>query len=298
MSPSGSGIVHVLGEVMVDTVARIAEPLARDSDTPAAIADVEGGSAANTAAWLATEGVPVDLIASVGADDLGDRALARLAEAGVHLSVSRHPTLPTGRCVVIVGADGERTMLPDPGANAVILPGDIDTEDWAIGDHLHVSGYSLMRSSAREAALAALAAARDLRLSVSLDASSAEPLRATGPERFLSTCLPGDILFANVDEAAVLSGSTDPGGAATALAARGLTAIVKAGAAGAFAATEGRQWHVPAVPVGQVLDTTGAGDAFAAGFLAAWRVQADVADALEGATRLAARALTRWGARP
>ena len=298
MSPRESGIVRVLGEIMVDTVARIAAPLALDSDTPATITDLEGGSAANTAAWLATEGVSVDLIACVGVDALGDRSLARLAESGVHLSVRRNPDLPTGRCVVIVGSGGERTMLPDPGANAAISPNDIDTHGWAIGDHLHVSGYSLMRPRSRDAALAALSAARDLRLAVSVDASSAEPLRVTGPERFLSDCVPGDILFANVDEAAVLTGSRDPAAAATALAARGLTAIVKAGAGGAYAAADGHQWHMPAAPVGEVLDSTGAGDAFAAGFLAAWRLHADMPDALQRATRLSARAITRWGARP
>ena len=298
MSASEAGIVRVLGEVMVDTVARIAAPVARDSDTPASIAEIEGGSAANTAAWLAAEGVPVDLIACVGADDLGDRSLARLAATGVHLSVRRHAELSTGRCVVIVDAGGERTMLADPGANAALSPDDIDTRGWTTGDHLHVSGYSLMRPRARDAALAALSAARDLHIAVSLDTSSAEPLRVTGPEHFLSPCMPGDILFANVDEAAVLTGSSDPADAAAALAARGLTAIVKAGAAGAYAAAGGHHWHVPAERVEEVLDTTGAGDAFAAGFLAAWPLNADMPDALRCATRLSARAITRRGARP
>lgn len=292
-----AGTVRVIGEVMIDTVAYATAPLAMGSDTPATIAEHHGGSAANVAAWLAHLGVAVELIASVGVDETGQRALAALAEAGVALHVSRRPDLPTGRCVVLVAPDKERTMLPDPGANAVLDPGDIGVDCWTSGDHVHVSGYSLMRPGARRAAVSALVHAQSAGLSISIDASSSAPIAEMGALAFLDLCPPATILLANADEAAALTGETDPMLAAGLLAARGLTAVIKAGPDGAVAARGSHRWRVGAVPT-HVTDTTGAGDAFAAGFLASWRASQDIAESLSAATRLAAHAVGTRGARP
>jgi sugar/nucleoside kinase (ribokinase family) len=293
----GSDTIHVVGEVMVDVIALASGELARGSDTPATISDRDGGSAANLAAWLASLGTPVTLIARVGADARGDAALASLAGAGVRLAVARDPHRPTGRCVVIVTPDGERTMLPDPGANAGLIAADLPSDQWSSGDHLHVSGYSLLREGSRDAALAALATARELGLTVSVDASSAEPVRAVGAPAFLSWLHPGDVLFANAAEATALTGEPDPSRALAALADRGLVAVVKLGSRGAAAARGDVRWEVDADEA-QVADTTGAGDAFAAGFLTAWVEDRDLAVALALGTRVAARAVSHPGGRP
>jgi len=101
----------VLGDLMVDVVARIADPLAHASDTPARISVQGGGSAANTAAWAASIGTDVALVCRVGDDDrAGD-----LRGVDVHAAVDSER--PTGTCIVLVEPGGERTMLPDPGAN-------------------------------------------------------------------------------------------------------------------------------------------------------------------------------------
>ena len=166
-----SPLIRVLGEVMVDVLARTSTAPAPGSDAPASISDEEGGSGANVAAWLADLRVPVELVARVGDDSRGAAALAVLDAAGVTLRVARDAERATGRCVVIVTPDGERTMFPDPGANARLAVSDLDGLPWRAGDHLHVSAYSLLREGSREAALTALGRARAAGLSVSIDAS-------------------------------------------------------------------------------------------------------------------------------
>ena len=293
---TADGIIRVLGEVMVDTVVVLEAPVQMDTDTPASIEDYDGGSAANLASWLAEVGTSVELIACVGDDAPGQRAIDALARQGVGLRVRRSSGLATGRCVVLVGPDGERTMLPDPGANADLRAQDLGAQAWLAADHLHVSGYTLMRPGARDAARTALESARASGLSISIDASSAEPLRQMAGG-LLPWCAPGDVLFANADEAEVLTGERDPHDAAAALSRSGLVAVVKAGSRGAYLAQHASVVHAPAVDA-RIRDTTGAGDAFAAGYLAAWRSGADEPAALVAATRLAALAVGRPGGRP
>lgn len=290
-------MIRVLGEVMVDVIVATSADPAPGSDSPARVTDQDGGSAANLAAWLAELGLPVELIARVGDDDRGRRARDRLAAAGVALSVSVDPTLPTGRCVVVVTPDGERTMFPDPGANIALGPASIDPTAWVRGDHLHASGYSLLREGSRAAALTALARARDRDMTVSVDASSEAPLLSVGPEAFLSWLSPGDVLFANAAEARALTGGAPADEAVGVLARRGLIAVVKTGSDGAVCGQGTQRWRAPA-EAAAVRDTTGAGDAFAAGFLASWTRDADVGAALGLATRTAARAVVQPGGRP
>lgn len=289
--------IRIIGEVMVDVIAHTSSPPAPGSDAQASVTDQDGGSAANVAAWLADLGVPVELTARIGADARGDGALARLETAGVTVNAARDTSLPTGRCVIIVAQDGERTMFPDAGANARLAESDINTGSWCAGEHLHVSGYSLLREGSRAAVLGALGKARAAGLTVSVDASSEAPLRALGPEVFLSWLEEGDLLFANAAEARALAGDTSPERAMALLADRGLLAVVKLGGAGALAAMTDRRWSVAAVPT-LARDTTGAGDAFAAGFLASWTEDGDVEEALRLATRIAARAVSQEGGRP
>jgi sugar/nucleoside kinase (ribokinase family) len=295
MTPTST--IRIVGEVMVDVIAHVSSTPAPGSDTPATITDEDGGSAANVAAWLADLGAPVQLIARIGDDARGSAALDQLAAAGVAVSAVRDPVFPTGRCMVLVTPDGERTMFPDPGANAHLASMDIDPTAWLPGDHLHVSGYSLLRQGSRDAALTALAEARRRGLTVSVDASSEAPLRIVGAEIFLGWLEEGDLLFANAAEARALTSQLPPADALDYLAGRGLTPIIKMGAEGAVAARGDERWSAPAEPA-RVHDTTGAGDAFAAGFLSSWVSQGDMAAALGRATRIAARAVTGAGGRP
>lgn len=284
--------VVCIGDVMVDVQAQLPGPLAPGSDTPAPVTVSGGGAAANTAAWLASAGCAATLVGRVGSDAFGRRALEDLAAAGVDVEMTVDPRLPTGICIVLVGPDGERTMIPSAGANSVggVVP------ELTAGDHLHVSGYALFHPEARAAALCAVIAARSLELPLSVDAASAAPLRRYGAQRFLDDVSPA-LLFANRDEAAVLADTADEEAAVRALALRCGQAIVKCGADGALW-SDGSQLITVAARRVPVLDSTGAGDAFAAGVLAARARGAAVRDWLEAGHELAARAVQQAGARP
>jgi sugar/nucleoside kinase (ribokinase family) len=289
--------VVVVGDVMVDVVARMAEPLRAGSDTAAQVTTRPGGSAANVAAWLATAGVPVTLVARVGDDDVGRGAMAELRARGVDPVVAIDDALATGTCVVLVDAAGERSMLPDPGANAALGPAGLPADRFVAGAHLHLTGYALLRPGSRAAALHALALARAAGMTISVDPSSAAPLRAAGPERFLEWVAGAGVLLPNRDEAAALTGHDDPATAARALAPHVAAVVVTLGADGALWHDRERTLTVPAAAGAAVLDTTGAGDAFAAGFLAAWLAGAAPAEALAAGGRFAARAVGVLGAR-
>jgi ribokinase len=289
--------VVCLGDLMIDVLARLPRPLAPGSDTPAPIQLYGGGSAANTAAWLVLAGVPTTFVGRVGDDVLGHHALDELASDGIDLAVSLDPIRPTGTCIVLVDVGGERTMVPCAGANAGL--GEADLPAGLFGPHslLHVSGYALFTSGSRPAAVEALAGARAAGCAISLDTASAAPLAEVGGERFLSWIGAGLLLFANRDEARVLSGSADPTAAARSLGARCGEAIVKCGAEAAVWSDGIEVGAVPA-PAAVALDSTGAGDAFAAGVLAARIAGRSVPTFLRAGHALAARAISQPGARP
>jgi sugar/nucleoside kinase (ribokinase family) len=278
--------VAVLGDVMADVVAAVSGPLARGSDTPARVRLSGGGQGANVAAWLGALGVPVAFVGRVGDDVAGREALAALTALGVDVRVAVDVTRPTGSCVVIVEPDGERTMLPDPGANDA--PAELPDGLLRAGDHLHVAGYALLREGSRPGALAALDAARAAGATTSLDPSSAALL-----DRGSFSGLRFDVVRANLDELRALTGGDDP----RALCALAAEVVVTLGAGGAVWTDGTRGEHVPAEPA-EVVDTTGAGDAFVAGLLAARSQGAGPREALAAGCRTAARVLARTGGRP
>jgi sugar/nucleoside kinase (ribokinase family) len=292
--------VVAVGDLMVDVVAAAAAPLAHASDTEARVRWTGGGAAANVVAWLAEQGVGVALVARAGDDVAGRGAVAELREAGVDVHVGVDGARATGTCVVVIGADGERTMLPDRGANLALAPDDLPAQLFTRGNHLHLSGYVLLHDGPRAAGLVALDHAREAKMTISIDPASAAPLRAAGVERVLEWIAGADTLLPNLDEARVLTGEDDPEAAARALAARAHAreVVVTLGPGGALWTDGTAVVRVPAPPVADVVDTTGAGDAFAAGWLAARARGADPTTALTVACALGARAVSRAGARP
>jgi sugar/nucleoside kinase (ribokinase family) len=290
--------VVVVGDVMVDVLASMSGPLAHGSDTPSRVTTAGGGSAANVACWLARQGVPTSYVGKVGDDPLGRESVVALHGCGVTTYVSHDHERTTGTCVVLVEPGGERSMLPDSGANTTLRPADLPQEPFRPGAHLHLSGYTLLNEGCREAALAAISMANAAGMTVSVDPSSAAPLRSVGAARFLAWTRGVDLLLANRDEAAVLAGTADPHQAAQQLGDDYREVVVKLGADGAL-------WHrgfisasAPAERGVEVVDTTGAGDAFAAGFLASWLLHPEPETALAAGNRLAARAVSVVGARP
>src|ERR1700719_5238664 len=147
--------VVVIGDLMTDTVAHARLALARGSDTPAAVTMHGGGSGANIAAWMAADGGDVAFVGRRGADIAGRNRDMELMGYGVDARLVMDPERPTGTCVVMVTHKGDGTMMSDPGANAALSPDDLPKDLFTPGRHLHVSGYTLINSGSRSAALAA-----------------------------------------------------------------------------------------------------------------------------------------------
>jgi sugar/nucleoside kinase (ribokinase family) len=284
--------IAVAGDVMTDVVAALSGPVAPGSDTAARIALGGGGAGANVAVWLARAGATVTLIGRVGDDSAGRDAAAALRAEGVDTRLAIDPARPTGTCIVLVEPGGERSMLPDAGANAGLEPVALPPD----AVHLHVAGYALLHPGSRPAACALLAAAQTAGLSVSIDPSSAAPLRRAGASAFLGWVAGAGMLLPNRDEATALTGIADPVAAARTLTRHAREVVVKLGAQGALWTDGESEVRAAALPVA-VVDTTGAGDAFAAGLLAARVAGAGPAEALRAGCTLAAAAVGRRGGR-
>jgi len=282
--------VLVVGDLMVDVVVAHQEPIAIGSDTPARVRLAGGGSAANTACWLAALGEAPHLMAARGDDGFGAMAAAELDAAGVSFVGPVLDDEPTGTCVVLVSADGERSMLPDRGANdrlpmSAIVGGLDPMPDW-----VHLSGYAILHEGSRNAGRAALSAGIAGGAVVSVDAASTAPIKAVGADAFLNWIDGASIVFANDQEVEAL------GGVRAVLDHVGAV-VVKHGAAGATWTDGSVTVSAEGFPV-DAIDTTGAGDAFAAGWIAATRLGADPQAALADAVRSGATAVTHPGARP
>lgn len=287
--------IIAFGDVIDDIVVVPLEKIRADTDTTSSIRFRPGGTAANTASWLGFSGAQVDFVGTVGADDV-ERHSHALERCGVTTHLAPHPTLPTGTIVVLV--DGEqRTMLTERGANAELHPDMVTDALLEAAAVLHFSGYSLFGSHDPAAFTGLIARAHAHGVTVSVDPGSAGFIRDFGVEAFLDAIAGADILFPNLEEGQVLTGLVEPGAVAEALAERFAVVALTMDAQGALVATSGSATtRIPAV-VSQLVDPTGAGDSFSAGFLAEWVRSADVVAAASAGAQLAARAVAQIGAR-
>jgi sugar/nucleoside kinase (ribokinase family) len=286
--------VLVVGDVMTDVLARLDEPFARGSDAAARISERPGGSAATFAARLAQAGVAVDFVGRVGAADV-ERISDAFRRAGVTPWLAGDPVAPTGRLIAVVEPSGERSFLTDRGANDALALADIPLAAFEGASWLHLTGYSFQHPETRAVARALLARAGGV--PVSVDPGSAAPLRAMGAANFLNWTAGAALLLPNADEAAALTGQEDPRHQRAQLANCYPLVVIKRGAAGAEAIVGDRIWSTPAPPTA-VVDTTGAGDAFAAAFIAA-RLNGDsIETCLERAVEAGAAATRVLGGWP
>ena len=232
-----------LGDLILDVVVGLDGPLVAGDDRAATTRVGAGGQGANVAAWAATLGAAARYVGKRGADPAGELAARELAGYGVELA---GPVAGRGGVVVSLAAGGERSMASDRGSATELEPGELDPR-WFDADVLHVSGYALLREPASSAAERAVELARRARARISLDLSSwslvDEPFRERAGR------VAPDIVFATERERDVF-GELDS------------VWVVKRGADGVR--VDGVD-H-PALPA-EIVDPTGAGDAFAAGFL-------------------------------
>ncbi|MEX2625477.1 MAG: PfkB family carbohydrate kinase [Ilumatobacteraceae bacterium] len=315
-------LLTVLGDLVEDIVVWPAGPWRAATDNPASIARSRGGSAANVAVVAAAagvsgvSGVATRFVGRVGDDDTGRRLVAGLGSAGVDVRVQVGAG-STGTIVVVVEPDGERTMFNDRGVAAGLERID---DEWLAGTTvLHVPAYAFDPPSARTVVIEAAARVRAGGGAVSVDVSAESLVDAIGAETFRSLLdeMAPTWVFANRTEADALGLAPGPGpghgpgGAGPSggpppwgWPPPGRHHVVKDGPrpavvlSGTSPGADPTRLEVPAPIVADVRDTTGAGDAFAAGFLRAVMAGADLEAACHAAHRTAATVLTTPGASP
>jgi sugar/nucleoside kinase (ribokinase family) len=283
----GDGVLTVIGDLVEDVVVWTAAPIRHGTDNAATVHRSRGGSAANVAA-LAASVVATRFVGRVGADGVGSSLVAALTADGVDARVQRGGR--TGAVVVLVDETGERTMFPDRGASVGLerVP-----PDWLVGTAvLHVPAYGFGAEPAASSILGAVHEVRRSGAALSVDVSATTLVEHVGVDAFRTLLdeLRPELLFANREEAEIL-------GLDASTPSPGCVFVVKDGPRPAVVVDAGgHHERVPAPAVPRVMDTTGAGDAFAAGFLGAWMQGAALDAACRAGHGFAARVLAAPGA--
>jgi ribokinase len=266
-------LICTLGDLLLDVIVLTDDAAGPDKEGTVETRVGAGGQSANVAAWAAQLGADARFVGKRGSDGAAELAAQELAARGVEL-LGPVEEGRGGIVVSLVSPDGSRTMLSDRGVAPLLRAEELEVRWFSGCDWLHLSGYSLLRRPIEEAAAKATGAVQAQGGRVSVDLASASGIDAYGPERLLGRLelLSPDVVFANEGELAAIGG-TVPG-----------TLVIKRGADG-FSA-DGQDY--PAVDA-EVVDTTGAGDALAAGYLVG---------GAELAAKAAARCVAKLGAMP
>jgi sugar/nucleoside kinase (ribokinase family) len=262
--------IVVVGDLMVDVVLAPVRALATGTDVPGRVMLRQGGSAANTARWLARLGARSTLVCTVGRDPEGRALVSALEGDGVRVRATRVTGERTGRIGVLVAPGGERSFVADRAAADRLAPADLPASTFRV-DLLHLPAYSLLGDPLGLAGRRAIELARAGGALVSLDLSSVGPLLADGRRaalRLVREAAP-DVLFATRIEAEALIGGRHLAG----LAEHASIVVIKQGRAGATVLAGSGDDRIAfdvATTAIEAADTTGAGDAFDAGFLVGW----------------------------
>lgn len=287
-------MLAVVGDIVEDIVVWTSGPITLGTDNQSTIFRTRGGSAANVAGFAASTH-PTRFIGCIGDDYVGQFLVDELTSAGVDVCVQRAGT--TGTIAVLIGEDGERTMFPNRAASTMLESVDVS---WLDGVRmLHIPAYSFDGEPIRSTTLELIAQATARNIDISLDASSTHIIAKHGVENFkeLLAEIEPRFLIANFDEAQLL-GFHQPDTAQALLSRMPTTVCVLK--AGSEPTQVLRHRHDPLIvavaPVSQIIDTTGAGDAFAAGFLTSFLSTADLVQACESGHSRARMVLQSPGA--
>lgn len=262
--------------------------------------EISGGSAANTLAGLAALGARCAFVGQVADDQLGQVFAHDIRAGGIHFATPPRQGEPsTARCLIFVTPDGQRTMNTFLGASQYLPASALDTGTIASAKVLYLEGYLWDPEEPRAAMRQAIETARAAGRQVALTLSDAFVIARHG-EDFRALIADGliDILFANEVELAAMTGEDDFDAGVAALAPKVPVLVVTRSEKGAVAVARGERAEVPAEPVTQVVDTTGAGDLFAAGFLAGHVRGEPLATCLRMGAIAAAEVIGHYGARP
>lgn len=289
--------VLVVGDVMTDVIVTPEGPIVFGSDRRAAIESRPGGSGANQAVWLGAAGADVVFAARVGmVDKAAHEGHFRLR--GVTPVLAGDAQLGSGVLVTILDPAGERSFLTDRAANLNLCAEDLADSLLDGAGLVLISGYSFFAAGPRAAVQSLLGRARKRGIPIAIDPASIGFLDEVGPRTFLGWVGEADWLFANESEAEMLAGTADFDEQMRVLGTRFRQVVIKRGRFGAaLGGRDGIAISRPA-PVVKVVDSTGAGDAFAAGFIASLTAGLPLAECLERGIENGARAVQFVGGQP
>ena len=291
--------VLCIGDVMLDVIARInvsPQKINFGSDTASRISTSSGGAAGNVAAWLTRTDARSTIVSHVGDDPAGAAIVAEFDALGVSHGDLVIPDETSGVVVVLVDSSGERTMFPDKGANSRLTL--IDLPDLSAFQAVYISGYALLNPLARDGVLAMIAKIKADGLPIYFDPASVGAMKDVADKELHNWFSMMDVLLLNEEESIYLTGSVDIERALNYLLDFSQVVVIKRGSAGAIAKARGfDSISLPAVAA-TVIDTTGAGDSFAAGFIASYSKNHDLTAALQAGGELAAGCVAIVGGRP
>jgi sugar/nucleoside kinase (ribokinase family) len=291
--------VLCIGDVMLDVITKISvmpDKINYGSDTPSQISTHGGGAAGNVASWLTRTDAIATIVGHVGDDAAGAALTSEFDTLGVlhnNLMVDKGSS---GVVVVLVDPTGERTMFPDNGANSGLHIGDLPALDNF--DAVYLSGYSPLDPLSRPGVFEMIATIKAAGLPIFFDPASVGGMMEVSVSEVQSWIRMMDVLLLNEEEAIYLTGETNAEKALELLMEDCETVVIKRGSQGAIGKSRGSiMVSVPAQST-EVVDTTGAGDSFAAGFIAQYTATKNMQHSLESGAAVAARCVAIVGARP
>lgn len=290
-------MIGVFGDLIFDIAVRAHGPLQIGSDVTGEISYQGGGSAGNVATWLGHLGSSVRFAGALGKDLAGETLKMELASYGVESFLAEKDD-PTGTILLFLDDRGERTMVTSRGANLLVTPSDIPDTFFAGLSHLHLTGYSFFGSKElATTTMDLLDRTKERNIPFSVDPSSYALLAEFGPDRFLRLIEGACLILPNLDEGKVLTGEREPDAIIGKLSDIFPCVAMTLGSEGCLVAKGDRVRHLPANFV-QALDTTGAGDAFAAGFLHAFVQGRSPWESAQLGNETAGKCVLHYGGRP
>jgi sugar/nucleoside kinase (ribokinase family) len=302
--------VLCIGDIALDVIVKLDIDGGREgfsslrygSDTPSQVITRGGGAAANVAAWLSTTDAKPELISRIGEDSVGLALIDELENLGVRCLRRDIIGSATGTVVVLVDKSGERTMFPDSGANAGLGTADLPSLDGYAA--AYISGYALFNKVSHQGVLAIFERLRAAQIPIFFDPASVGTMSTFADRASIMKLLPhSEVMLLNESEARYLadldSNEADLADVFAALAPFAETVVIKRNELGAFAfnststgiVSDRQERREP-------IDSTGAGDSFAAGFIAEWIKNRDLPAALRSGNLMAGRSVELIGARP
>ena len=284
---------------MLDVIARIEvspQKINYGSDTTSRISTNGGGAAGNVAAWLTRTSAKSKIVSHVGDDPAGAALVAEFDALGVAHKDLVISGQPSGVVVVLVDSSGERTMFPDKGANSTLKLTDLPPLDNC--QAVYISGYALLNPLSRPAVLAMAERIRTDSIPIYFDPASVGAMKDVSDKEIHQWFSMMNVLLLNEEESIFLTGLIDIERALDYLLEFSEVVVIKRGSLGAIAKARGYDSiSVPAISA-TVVDTTGAGDSFAAGFIATYAEKHDLTAAMTAGSELAAQCVAIVGGRP